>query len=352
MRVVVNALPLRHGGGVTYLQQQLTELAQVAPDISLHTLMAPWSKLGDLPGATETVRVRSVAGRFFFEQTRLPLRQADLLYCPANFGPMTGRSPVVLTIQNANYYRSAKTLAETRPSRPPWKVAANRMAMRRAHAVVAVSRSLADDAAQAAPGVRGKLTVIYSGAPTWPAASTPVDGVPDDYIVSVASAAPHKRVEDVVRGWAAARGHNSTRTALVLVGGHTDEQVARHRAIAGSHAADLVHLGWIGRRDQLKWIYQHARALVLMSTLESFSLTPIEAGSVGCGLVLSDLPVHREVAGDHAVYVPCGDSAALARALASEVASWTPGSRRWQWDQTWRRHAEQLYRVFESVAGR
>jgi glycosyltransferase involved in cell wall biosynthesis len=352
MHVVVNALPLRHGGGVTYVQHELTELAQMAPDLRLHTLVSPWSSLSGLPGRMETVQVRRVASRFVFEQTRLPLRKADLLYCPANFGPMVAQAPIVLTIQNANYYRAAKALDETRPSRPPWKVLANHMAMRRADVVVAVSRSLADDALEAVPGIRTKLTVIQGGAPTWPAESTPIMGVPSDYLLSVASAAPHKHVDDVVRGWARSQDDGAERVALVLVGGHSSEQESRHRAIAGRHARRVVHLGRIQRRGEIKWLYEHARALVLMSRLESFSLAPLEAGSLGCGLVLSDLPVHREVAGDHAVYVPCGDAAALAGVLAEEVVSWTPGSRRWEWDQTWRSHAEQLYRVFESVAGR
>ena len=88
MRILVDALPLRHGGGVTYLQAQLAALAEMAPDLDLHTLVAPWSAAGRPARRTSTVRVRSVPTRFGYEIARLAFRRADVLYCPANFGPL------------------------------------------------------------------------------------------------------------------------------------------------------------------------------------------------------------------------------------------------------------------------
>lgn len=350
MRVLVNALPLRHGGGINYLQQQMRAMSRVAPRAQFHTLLSPWADVGELPGTVERVPVRSVMSRFAYEQTRLPFRRTDLLYCPANFAPLAARAPVVLTIQNANYYRAGLEQPETRSSRPPWKVAANHLSMRRADAVIAISHSLAADASDTVPGIAHKLHVIHSGAPEWPEATKPVPGLPDAYILSVASAAPHKRVDDVVAGWARSQADGSSHVALVLVGSHTEDQVARHRSMAGRHADQLVYLGWVGDRGNLKWIYERALAMVLMSTLESFSLTPIEAGSVGCPLVLSDIPAHREVAQSNAVFVAPRDPVRLADVLSVDVYNWEPGSRWWEWPVSWEDNARSVHQLFLSLA--
>jgi glycosyltransferase involved in cell wall biosynthesis len=349
MKVVVDALPLRHGGGVTYLQGQLAALAETSPDLDLHTLVAPWSTLAGLPGRTRTVRVRSVPVRFGYEIGRLPFVRADVLYCPANFGPRIARTPTVLALHNPNYYRSGLALAETAPVRPRWKVWANRAAMRGAAAVVAISEAFADDVLASAPWVEPKLRVIRSGAPEWTTPAAPLSGLPAEYLLTIASEAPHKRVVDVVRGWTQASARSGTVPPLVVIGATTAEQQARCRAAAGARAAELHFLGRVTDRGQLRWAFAHAAALLSMSALEAFPLTPAEAGSVGCPLVLSDIAPHREVTLGNATFVAPGAVSELADVLAG--GTFVPGSRPWQWPVSWADNARQLRTLFDEVAG-
>jgi glycosyltransferase involved in cell wall biosynthesis len=348
MRILVDALPLRGGGGVTHLENELSALARIDDELRFHTLLSPWSEVAGLPGVVERVHLRSVAHRFAYEQAHLPFRPADVLYCPANFAPLVSRGPLVLTIQNANYYRAGLSQPETKPSRPIWKIKANHWAMRRADAIIAVSQSLADDASFSVQGVAQKLHVVYHGAAEWPAEIRPVEDLPDVYALSVASSAPHKNVEDVVAGWARSRELNDTAVSLVLVGGHPEAQIRRHQEIAGVYSDDLVHLGNIRDRAALRWIYSNALVMILMSTLESFSLAPIEAGSVGCPLILSDIPVHREVVGNNAVFVAPHDVATLAEALAFQAYNGSSGSRPWTWPFSWDDHARDVSALFRS----
>jgi glycosyltransferase involved in cell wall biosynthesis len=58
-----------------------------------------------------------------------------------------------------------------------------------------------------------------------------------------------------------------------------------------------------------------ASAYVTCSRAEGFGIPLTEALAAGCPIVASDLPVHREVAGNAALYFPAGDAAGLARVL-------------------------------------
>jgi glycosyltransferase involved in cell wall biosynthesis len=59
---------------------------------------------------------------------------------------------------------------------------------------------------------------------------------------------------------------------------------------------------------------------------EPFGLSVIEAAQAGCALVLSDIPTHREIWGDAALFVPARDDAGFASAI--EVLLDDPDERR------------------------
>jgi glycosyltransferase involved in cell wall biosynthesis len=348
VRVLVDALPLRYGGGAHFLSEQLGAFARVAPQLDLRVLRSPWTEIEGAPGRVETVRVRSVIQRFAYEQTVLPLRRADVLYCAANFGPLLCRMPSVITVHSPNYYGAALTLAEVAASRPPWKVRANHLAIKRADLVVVVSESLARAVVETLPKQAAKIRVVPCGSPTWPDTSLPIAGLPDRFLLSVASSAPHKQVSDIVAAWAALPAENAD-LALVLVGGHTASEMDQFRRIAGAATGKLLTLGVVDDRRHMKWLYENATAFVSMTLLETFHLPVVEAGSVGCPLVLSDLPVHREVAGQNAMYVDPRDVTALTRILEVAARGFVPGSRPWTWPWTWDDNALAYAQLFESV---
>lgn len=349
MKVLVNALPLRRGGGVTYLEQQLAALARVAPDLDLHTLLSPWAEVGDLPGTVERVPVKSVPTRFLYEQLGLQRRDFDVLYCVANFGPLHGRRPMVLTIHNAHYYRSGLQMKETKHLRPWWKVKANHLAMRRADAIVAISNSEAKDALATVRGMEHKLHVIYSATPDWPARSIPPAGLPERYFLSVANSADHKRTADVVAGWAAAVGQSTDPLPLVVVGSTTERQRRRYTALAGEFQPLLHLIGPLLDRAQLRYAYENAAALISMSLLEAFPLTPVEALSVGCPLILSDIPAHREASQGQAVFIPPRDTGQLAAVLANRRCADRSQGTVEPWPLSWDDNARELAAVLRGV---
>lgn len=72
--------------------------------------------------------------------------------------------------------------------------------------------------------------------------------------------------------------------------------------------------------DTLQQLYRGSAALLAASAAEGFGLPLIEAAQHGLPVIARDLPVFREVGGEHAWYFQAGDGAALAQALQQWLA--------------------------------
>ena len=148
--------------------------------------------------------------------------------------------------------------------------------------------------------------------------------------------------------------------SLVLVGGlgwKSEDLAARLDALQGSGGSG----GWLLREgyadeDRLAIVLQHAEWLALASRYEGFGLPAVEAMAAGVPLLLSDLPVLREIAGDAALYAPPGDveawTALLRRATADgdlrrDMAA-RSAERAKQFD--WRRTAEGTVAAWHEAA--
>lgn len=106
-------------------------------------------------------------------------------------------------------------------------------------------------------------------------------------------------------------------------------------------------------RQTLNQAYNRATALVTCSRAEGFGIPLVEAMAHGCPIIASDIPIHREVAGDAALYFPLENSHALAdqikqlitdKELRQSLAS--KGLARSK-AFSWRRAAEQTLAVYQ-----
>jgi glycosyltransferase involved in cell wall biosynthesis len=122
-----------------------------------------------------------------------------------------------------------------------------------------------------------------------------------------------------------------------------------------SHPERGDRLLWIqgGSDDYLAELYDHCACLIAASLGEGFGLPLVEAAQHKLPIIARDLPVFREIAGDHAFYFK-GDSAeALATRIGEWLALYEAGSHptsdwvRWL---TWRESAEELKRLLDSPA--
>ncbi|MDP1821510.1 MAG: glycosyltransferase family 1 protein [Acidimicrobiales bacterium] len=191
----------------------------------------------------------------------------------------------------------------------------------RAAAVVVVSQTTADRLAALAP--RASIHITPNGRTLLPPpAAPPLAG--RRYVLAVGSPVPRKGYDQLLR--AVARLHGDD-LLLALVGprGSGDPALARLAAELGlggrfhrvESASDAELAGW----------YAQASVLAAPSVDEGFSLPVVEAQGAGVPVVVTDIAVHREVAGGAAAFVPVGDADALAEAIA-DVLSGGPGVER------------------------
>jgi hypothetical protein len=116
MRVLINAASANMGGAVTYLQNVVRWLPEVAPDDDFIVYAPPGTieKLAK-PGALSNVRLESYpysapggGARVYFDQAAIPrlIRQykTDLLFSSTGFGTFFSPCPQVLLVRNPVYF--------------------------------------------------------------------------------------------------------------------------------------------------------------------------------------------------------------------------------------------------------
>lgn len=108
----------------------------------------------------------------------------------------------------------------------------------------------------------------------------------------------------------ALRGRHDLRLVLV---GYTPGDAGQLRGLMATGAP--VEIVPTATEAEVAGWFARASALALPTLGEGFGFPVIEAMAAGVPLLLSDIPVMREVAGDAAIYLPPGDPAAWGRAV-------------------------------------
>ena len=160
--------------------------------------------------------------------------------------------------------------------------------------------------------------------------------------------------------------------------GHAVVLAAFERLWAEGHAAKLVfvgRMGWVerdfaealtrhpelGRRlailndasdADLAAILARSTAAIVASAVEGFGLPVVEALAAGVPVIASDIPVFREIAGDHAAFFPAEDAGALAAVLRDflrDAPDRRNHARTFSWP-SWRQSADRFARLARDLA--
>jgi glycosyltransferase involved in cell wall biosynthesis len=127
----------------------------------------------------------------------------------------------------------------------------------------------------------------------------------------------------------------------------SDPYAQKFFSLAKHHSRILRYEGGVSDRVQLAKIYREARGFVLLSTMESLSLSALEAAACECPLLLSDLPWAHGTFGDTVKYCSVTPSteqtAATLRKFYDEAPSLKPPARPASWDDV----ARQLKTIYD-----
>jgi glycosyltransferase involved in cell wall biosynthesis len=287
----------------------------------------------------------------------------DVLHSPDFIPPSHTRYPSVITVhdlafllypgfltpQSARYYGQVDGAA------------------RRAHHIIAVSRSTKRDVIRLLGVPDDKVTVIYEAAhPIFRQLDhaearrhvAAKYGITDDFVLFVSTIEPRKNLSTLLKAFRRMLDVYHMQVTLAVAGqwGWLTEQV--NETVTDLRLGDCVRFLGAVPQEELLYLYNAAQVFALPSLYEGFGLPPLEAMACGTPIVVSNTSSLPEVVGDAGQLVDPNDveawSVALWRVLSDgemRQEMCEKGLRRAA-SFSWQRAARETLSVYHKVAGK
>ena len=294
MRIGIDCRKVADYGIGTYIRGLTHALAEL-PGEEEYLLFAPPEQRHLLPGSARFRWVEESSSNYSLtEVIALARHRVDLLHAPHYVVPV-GRTPLVVTIHDLIHLNQPRRRGIERL----YAITMIGRAVKKARAILTVSRAVADQIAERYPGSAAKIAVTPNGVDErFRPAGEPAPG---DTFLFVGNDKPHKNLETLLAAFRAARAAKP-RLQLLLAGG------------ARSAEAGVSSLGFVDDAALLE-LYRRSLALIQPSIEEGFGLPVLEAMASGLPVIASNAPALREVAGGAALHFHSRDSEELARSM-------------------------------------
>ena len=189
-----------------------------------------------------------------------------------------------------------------------------------------------------------KLHVIPNGVEEVFLQSRPVTRGP--WLVCTGTITERKRTVELAE--AAVRAQ----TPLWIVGkpyADSDPYAKRFFQLANAQPELIRFEGAIEDRARMAAVYREARGFVLLSTMESLSLSALEGAACECPLLLSDLPWARTVFQESVSYCPITPNAARTAAVLRQFYNAAPTLRPPAKPMPWLEVGRSLQKLYETL---
>jgi glycosyltransferase involved in cell wall biosynthesis len=371
MRILIDGLSARAGGGVTYLKNVLPALARLDTGHSFFIVLSRiYQKdvINSLPAEITPVPVElpaaPLARRFVFQQIRLPglihQLQINLFFAVAEAGYLSVLVPFVTLARNPSIYSGFDGSSTSQ-----WPLLWHRLvrqlpvflSLQKADRVIFVSASFRDQVVKQMHLAPGKARVVHHGLnPIFYQSQLPSTLLDDSqpYFLCVSSINPHKNHEILLKAYAKLPTNTPD---LVLAGELLHKPTVRmlQTMIMDLGLERRVHLlGGVPYED-LPALYQNAVASIFPSRLETFGHPLVESMAAKTPIIASNLPVCREICQDSALYFDPNDVDALTAHMNNilddnklRTMLIARGERR-SFDFSWDVTARNLICVFEEI---
>lgn len=336
MKVLINAVSAKLGGAATYIQNLARTLPQLAPPDEHFVFVVPArhsleTNSPRIRVVTSDAATGSYARRWWWDQVELrrvvAREQPDVLFSSANFAMLRCPCPQVLLVRNPIYFsreymnyvlprRGLALRAETAVRR--WLVA---QSVDAADCLMSPSQAMLDDLCRHVRLNGQRVCVNPYGVPTERVRTESRAPREDEplRLLWVSHYADHKNVATLLRAAQILRDRavfpfHLTLTMNATGAGQHTAMPATERALLGS-LPDVVTLAGVQSYEGAWKLYEQADALVFPSLTESFGHPLVEAMASQLPIVASDIPVHREICGEAALYFPVLEARGLARQI-------------------------------------
>jgi glycosyltransferase involved in cell wall biosynthesis len=344
----------RHDGISRYTAGLVGELARLHPVIML---ISDHRQLEMLPALPWELVTSPTSAREPLVARRVNKLRPDVVFSPMQTMGSWGRTyRLVLTVHDLIYYRNRTPPRDLAwPIRILWRLYhlawwPQRMLLNRADSIVTVSETT-KDLIRAHDLTRRPISVVSNAADiageraAHGARSLPVSR----HLVYMGSFMPYKNVETLVRA-----AGKLPEYELHLMSRVTDAERSRLTAIAPS-ARLVFHNG--ATDEEYVAELSRATALVTASLDEGFGIPLVESMGLGTPVIVSDIPIFREIGGEAAQFFDPANPDALVAEIRrlEQPGSWaarSTASRAQAGRFTWRASAEHLLNVLVTTAGR
>jgi glycosyltransferase involved in cell wall biosynthesis len=357
-KICIDARMINHSGIGTYVRNLLIRLQHTPYQISIIADPASIPKCEFI----KTFDIISLSAPIYSieEQIKLPflIPSCDLFWSPhynIPLAPIRAKKRVV-TICDVNHLAFIDQLSFLQKTYAKGMI---QQAVARSHHIFTISHFSSQEIAKYTAVPEDKITTIHLGVDRshfYPRHDQILLGqisekyhLPDKFILFVSNLAPHKNIKGLLLAWEHVI-KDFPEWKLVIAGKkmkNTDCQAVLHPDPL--LAKEVIFLGQVDYND-LPLIYENAHAMVLPSFYEGFGLTPLEAMSCGCPVVVSRAASLPEIFEEDAIYVDPYNPKDIAQGLKMVIsnldlhrrlkASGLERCLRFNWDKTVKRHLE------------
>ena len=237
------------------------------------------------------------------EQTDFPKilkkENLDLVHFPYISVPIFYKGPFILTVHDLIPFHLSTGEASTKPlifrfKKLGYKFVISK-AVGNAKKIIVPSHATKKDVAKHLNISQDKVFVIYEGVDPNIKSSRGNRLIKENYFLYVGNAYPHKNIDFLIQVFNELKFRDFK---LVLVG----KEDHFYRKLKDKFPnRNIIYFGEASD-DQLSNLYKNAFAYITPSVMEGFGLTGLEAMANGCLVLASDIPVHREIYKEGALY--------------------------------------------------
>lgn len=321
MKILINAIHSKAGGGVTYLNGLLPHLVKQGGLELILLCHTKYRDVLDIPDGIEVIEVDFKDGflsTLLWEQFVLPFKARKLgtqtTFNIANYAPLLAPRPVVFLTNNPE----VRHHVPLRQKFYWWALLGMTwLSMMRCPVVLTNGIHLGRQLADGWAWLERKLISTPMGADV-PVGSAPVRD--PNLMVAVGNIYKHKDYPTLIKAFSLLRKKNPQ--ARLLIYGHPLDREATEDMIAVINALDLKEAVLVtpAPHEAVLKSLRKAGCYLSASRAETFSATLVEALACGAPAVVADYDFNREVAGDDgAVYVDVKDKESAATRLAHQA---------------------------------